>query len=392
MKTGLFNPVLGQKLVDWLVRPTTVARSLLGGGVLLLTAGGGPLLWGVLLGGAWPITIEAWTIALQQSPVSVATHWAMLTFGCTFLIGSGWYFFDDRGNEVRQVVIAVEISGLRDLTAPPLVEAVPISFRGTRMAVTVDLRQNIVDGELSDPQRALAEVSTLPARVKERCFGRDRRDIQVVAGGLAPVPLLFLAGVLLDDESEVSLLDWDRYQDKWRKLDGNGSGKRLQTTMTLSESPGKDVALCISMSNRSDLDSVSSLGLRIIHLELPRAGTAQHWAESDQEVWGRQFLETAIALETTGVPRIHLFVAAPSSVVLRMGRLYDKRNLPALRVYQFQRSTEAVFLYPWSIEMPVAARSAAEVVISHHPEPGQRNAERHHANPVAHEYSSIAMD
>ena len=119
--------------------------------------------------------------------------------------------------------------------------------------------------------------------------------------------------------------------------------------------------MCVSVSYRVNLSAVSSLGLPMVHLELPTHGTTQHWSGFDQAVWGEQFLELAMTLEARGVARIHLFVAAPSSVVLRMGRLYDKRNLPALRVYQYQRSAHAKFPYPWAIEMPVAGRRAAEV-------------------------------
>lgn len=367
MKTGYLNHLLVQKLVDWVTRRPTAARSFLGAGVVLLTAGGSPVLLSVVLGGPWPMSIDALMIALQQSPVSAVAHWAMLIFGCVFLIGTTYFFLQDRHIEVRRLVLVVEIMGLRDTTASPLVEAVPKSFRGARVPISIDVRQNIVDGELTDPERALAELSMLPARVKERCLGRDRRDIRVVAGGLAPVPLLFLAGVLLDDESEISLLDWDRHQSRWRALDGNTSGKRLRTSPTLAGSQAREVVLCISVSYRVNLGSVSTLGLPIVHLGLSTNSTTHHWSEFDQEAWGEQFLTAAMALEARRVERIHLFVAAPSSMVLRMGRLYDKRNLPPVRVYQYQRSTDGAVLYPWAIEMPVAGCGAAKIVPSQRP-------------------------
>ena len=316
----------------------------------------------VLISMVIPTSNHAWSIALEQSPVLAATRWAMFTFGCLFVAVSLWFYIHDRRSEVRQLVLAVEILGLRDATASPLADAIPRSYCGTRMPVVVEVRQYIVDGELSDPERALAEVAMLPARIKAQCLGRDRRDVQVVVGGLAPVPLLFLAGVLLDDESEVTLLDWDRHQGKWRRLDAVGSSKHLQTALALGDSPVEEVALCVSVSYRVNLNAVSSLGLPMIHLELPSHGTTQHWSESDQEVWGEQFLELTMALEAKDVARIHLFLAAPSTVVLRMGRLYDKRNLPAVRVYQYERSMNAEFPYPWAVEMPVSGRDAAEVV------------------------------
>ena len=69
-------------------------------------------------------------------------------------------------------------------------------------------------------------------------------------------------------------------------------------------------------------------------------------------------------LEALGVERIHLFLAAPSSVALRFGRLYDKRNLPPLNVYQYKRQEADQNPYIWSISMPVAG--LAEAAINEH--------------------------
>ena len=362
MIAKMLSHPLVNKVVNWMTRRRAVAHSMFWGGLLLLTAGGNPMWLDVLINVVIPMSEDAWSIGFERSPVLAATRWALLTFGCLFLLCSVCFYVKTWRRDGRRLVLAVEFLGLRDSKMSPLAEAIPRSMRGTRKLVGVDLRQNIIDGELSDPERALEEVAMLPGRVKAECLGLDRRDVQVVAGGLAPVPLLFLGGVLLDDESEVSLLDWDRHRCKWRRLDGAATGERLETALALGECWTEEVALCVSVSYRVNLSAVSSLGLPMIHLELPAHGTMQHWSEFDQAVWGEQFLESVMALEARDVTRIHLFVAAPGSVVIRMGRLYDKRNLPALGVYQYQRSPEAEFPYPWGIEMPVAGRRAAEVI------------------------------
>ncbi|MYH15982.1 MAG: SAVED domain-containing protein [Gammaproteobacteria bacterium] len=353
---------MASKVVEWMTRQRPVAHLMFWGGFLLLTSGIEPMWLLLMINMVVPTLDQALSITVEQAPVLVATRWVMLAVGTVFLSVSGWFYIHDWRKEARQLVLGVEILGLRDATAPPLTEAIPQTFRGTRMPIVVDLRQNIVDGELSDPDRALTEVAMLPARIKTQCQWSDRRDVQVVAGGLAPVPLLFLAGVLLDDESDVSLLDWDRHLGKWKLLDAPESGKRLETALALGDSEVDEVALCISVSYRVNLGAVSSLGLPMVHLELPTQGTAQHWSELDQQAWGEQFLELAMALEAKGVARIHLFLAAPGSVVLRMGRLYDKRNLPALRVYQYRRSAVVESPYPWAIEMPVAGHQSARVI------------------------------
>jgi hypothetical protein len=53
-------------------------------------------------------------------------------------------------------------------------------------------------------------------------------------------------------------------------------------------------------------------------------------------------------------------MAAPNSAVFNFGRRYDKRNLPALVVYQFEHGRNPA--YPWALVMPVAGVDQAEVL------------------------------
>ena len=64
----------------------------------------------------------------------------------------------------------------------------------------VDLRQRVKDGEIVAPEAALEDLVSLPADLKRRENGYDRRDLTLVYGGLTPVPFTFLTGVLIDDE------------------------------------------------------------------------------------------------------------------------------------------------------------------------------------------------
>jgi hypothetical protein len=73
-----------------------------------------------------------------------------------------------------------------------------------------------------------------------------------------------------------------------------------------------------------------------------------------------QLLDVAKALEGKGVKVIHLILAAQNSVAFNLGRRYDKRNLPHLIVYQFERGAEKK--YPWGVRMPVSGQRAADVV------------------------------
>lgn len=58
--------------------------------------------------------------------------------------------------------------------------------------------------------------------------------------------------------------------------------------------------------------------------------------------------------------RVHLVLAAPNSVIFTFGRRYDKRNLPEIIVYQYQRGEPIA--YPWGVSMPVAGLDDAKVM------------------------------
>ena len=92
-------------------------------------------------------------------------------------------------------------------------------------------------------------------------------------------------------------------------------------------------------------------GLPIVRMTLDGGGLHSHWSDRKQGHLADQFLQTAFELDRRGVTRIHLVLAAPNSVVFRFGRSYDKRNLPAISVYQFEKGSHPP--YPWAVAMPV---------------------------------------
>jgi hypothetical protein len=57
-----------------------------------------------------------------------------------------------------------------------------------------------------------------PDHLAQRCDGLDRSDTSFVLGGLAPVPLLFFIGVIMDDESNAVVMGRDQQVRGWRGL------------------------------------------------------------------------------------------------------------------------------------------------------------------------------
>lgn len=346
--------------IDWLFRRRHPAITLAYGGLALL---------GMLIAG-WTFSVS---IPTQYGPFSIRFNseggapmlisymlLAIAVWLCIF--GFIWYRADQRRLS-RKKVIVVESRGLRDMSGTPLHEAVPEMLEGHRDQVLIDLRQRVKDGVIVEPRAALEKLVSLPTDIERRENGLDRRDITYIYGGLAPVPLTFLTGVLMDDEGAIVVMDWDRHMENWRALDGDDDGQRfLIIGLDAVLADATDVALAISVSYSVDVIGIRQKvgSIPVVEMSLVPGSPDCHWSESKQKALGQQFLKTAIALGNQGAKRVHLFLAAQNSVVFRFGRLYDKRNLPEVTVYQYQR--EAVPPYPWGIRMPVGGVSQPEVV------------------------------
>jgi hypothetical protein len=286
---------------------------------------------------------------------------AALTIG-----GATWEvcrYRDEKKRLLRNKVIVVEARGLRDTAGSPLLDSLPSTLQGHREQILVDLRQRVKDNVIVDPEAALQRLLPLPADLDRRISGLDRQNITTVYGGLLPVPFSFLAGILMDDEGAVQVFDWDRHSQIWKPLDATDDGKRF-LTHGLGDVPkgAPEVALCVSVSYRVDLEGVRRkiAEIPMVHIKLEDGSSDCHWSAEKQEALGKQFLDTVTALGNLGINRIHLFIAAQNSLVFRFGRLYDKRNLPEVVVYQYQREEDPP--HPWGILMPVAGIEIPEVV------------------------------
>jgi hypothetical protein len=325
------------------------------------------------LGAGWVLDISipfqggrlAFNVNAGEGTPGLIVYGVALLGGALMLAGLIWEivrYSADQRRLSRKKVIVIEARGLRDGVGKALADAVPKNVEGHRDPVILDLRQGVADGQIVSPQAAIDKLISLPVDLARRETGLDRSDLLRIYGGLAPVPLTFLTGVLIDDEAPTLIFDWDRHQQKWRPLDAPDDQKRFGVDGIEKVAVGvEEVALLVSVSYQVDAVGVGKKldGIAQVSLTLESGLPDSHWSEGKQRALGQQFLEIAIRLGNLGIRRIHLFLAAPNSVVFRFGCLYDRRNLPELIVYQYQREMEPP--YPWGIAMPVGGRRKPEV-------------------------------
>lgn len=351
--------------IDWFFRRRSPALQIMRIGLACLgLAFGAGFLWEVSLPwreGQIEITIDS----AGGTPAIIVYLASCVGFGL-ILVGLIWEIVrerEERRTLARKRVLVIEARGLRDTSGSPLIDAVPKDFDGHREQILLDLRQRVCDGRIVDPDAVVDRVKTLPHDLNRRLDGVDRSDVSLVYGGLAPVPLTFLTGILIDDEGAMTIMDWDRHAENWRALDDEDDGDRFEIVDSgLETGDTSEVALAVSVSYQIDLEGVRDVmgETPVVKMSLARGSPDCHWSDAKQRALGQQFLETAIMLGNSGVKRIHLFIAAQNSIVFRFGRLYDKRNLPELIVYQYERGAHPA--YPWAVRMPTAGLRTPEVV------------------------------
>lgn len=355
MQRHLNNFIAGA--IDWLWRKRSTGLTLIRISLPLLIA---------LLGTSWAMNLIVptqsgafqFSLDMNQGTPAYLIVICLIIDIVLILMGIVLLIIEERRLGKKRAV-AIELRGLRDTTGDPLKDKIPRNILGRREQILVNIRRS--DGCILDPEDALQQVVHLPISIAHFEAGADRSDIAYVAGGLAPVPFSFLLGVLLDDEGRVTLMDWDRNEDYWRSLNSQDDGERLTVSGMEEIAQAEEIVVSISVSYQTNMPAIiqTFVGQPIVLLTLPKLSTDGHWSEDKQSALAQKFFDAMRALCSTNVKRVNLVLAAPNSVVIRLGRIYDKRNLPALTVWQYENGETPT--YPWGVSMPVAG-NRAEIV------------------------------
>lgn len=291
--------------------------------------------------------------------------WVALFF---FIICAGILLFEivrELRAAGRKRVICVELRGMGDPTDTPLKDSIPSKFVGRREDCFFDIR-DFLAGSQPNVQQAISTLSLIPAQVRLRRGDTVRADVTVVVGGIMPVPLLFYAGMLLNDGGSKEFFDWERTRHVWKELAANDDGGRFEALdMDDVPSDAKEVVLAVSVSYRVQDEHLRSTfeKVPIARLQLHSSALNDLWSNAKQVALLDQFLKAIGKLSDFGIKRVHLVLAAPASLSLRFGSAYD-RNMPEVLVYQFEPSKHPN--YPWSVAMPQAEGVLAQFVLTHH--------------------------
>ncbi|NLQ23011.1 SAVED domain-containing protein [Shewanella sp. S-1] len=282
------------------------------------------------------------------------TEWwvnaACLGAGALLIVIGSYFAWITFQEQRRKLVIALELRGLSQTADSPLQSSIPSLTLGRRESIFIDVRQ-LVQGTTAQKQEAVSAVNLIHIRLKQLKDGRDRDDLSLYAGGLAPVPLLFLTGNLLAAESKVHWLDWNRKTSKWVSPD---EGTDLTDPLPIIYKPAyQEVVLAFSISYPIDCLELTTAfpGTDIVELKIENPAPGMVISETSIQTLMQDFMNCIATLKSKGVKKIHLVLAAPSIISMRLGACYAGRNMPELIIYQYQQAQKET-PYPWGIKMP----------------------------------------
>lgn len=360
MLSQLFHTVI-TRLLEWFTRPRSVGIALLKYGTALVVATAGTD-YAIQFArqskedGGWSFSLGTGQgIPFWLTLLFAGTGLVLVAVGVTFLVA-------DYRRESRRRLVVIELRGLHASPDSPAVEKVVPAFRGNRHHLLIDFRPQGLEGRV-DPAYLLERVSSMRTALHTLVDGADKRDVQVAIGGLAAVPALFLAGMLIDDESHAHLYDWDRSAKCWRTLDGADDSVRfLPPEGVPPAGAAQEVILVVEASyavNQADVTASFASSLPVVRLRVETPLADRFWSEQKQAALAAQFRDAVQQLSGAGVRRLHMVVAAPASLSIRLGMCYDRRLLPDVVVYQFEKGLSKP--YPWGLQMPTVSSLAAVV-------------------------------
>ena len=295
-------------------------------------------------------------IAASVSTAHILLIWEtrLIWFALLFIAGGIlWSVFatlrqhklDDEENN-RKVAICVHLDAYNAVIPTPLLSVVPVEVKGKRIPITVQKRDALAGGhkieEVANSVLALQEL------VIQHGSGRDAADICVFAGGLAPVPLLFLLGNALEDERPTQWADWDRSKATW-VLSKNGQRVSPWPMPDLETITEEEVVIQsgITYSIHSDGAGVAFPGKRVLIWE-PFEKIFQVVLDEESCVnICNDYKNMLHQLGSKGVKRVHFLLACSTALTMRLGSVTDPRNMPEVTVYQYDKSNPLI--YPWGI-------------------------------------------
>lgn len=253
--------------------------------------------------------------------------------------------FNNEKMAERKRVLAVQLIGLNDVIVPLIESTIPRDVIGQRDSVSVDIREMLKGAYRLEA--AISEIDMVKRHLIQKSQGLAAEDFSVHAGGLGPVPLMFQMGNVLEDDSHIQWWEWNK--GGWVMSNHGVAVETWQSSNLNSISPAAEVVVRAGLTysiERSEVERAFP-GLPVIDWEPPQSLFRMVIDEQSCVAICSEFKMLLRALKTKGVTRVHFLLAASSVLTMRLGSVYDPRNMVELVVYQYEKNSPNP--YPWGL-------------------------------------------
>lgn len=272
-------------------------------------------------------------------------------------IGAIWILIADHRRQKqeeiennRKVALVVQIDAYSNVIPTPLISSLPMETKGSHISIFIKKRDALIGG--NNLQDVANDIINIERTLNQHAGGLDLADINIYAGGLAPMPFLFLLGNVLEDERPIHWAEWNREESRWAwSCEGESIHSwGLPDTKNLTSD---EVVLKSGITYPiSDGDiSTAFPNLSIVKWEPSDKIFQLIVDEQSCNKICNEFKLLMLRLKGQGVSRVHFLLACSSALTMRLGSVLDPRNMPEVIVYQYEKNSE--FIYTWGLSVKV---------------------------------------
>ncbi len=235
------------------------------------------------------------------------------------------------------------LPGMHD--SPPIKDMPPKYRYGNVNSLTINTAS-------ISPEKALAEIQIFSRILNERYIDTGTDTPFLVFAGLAPVPLLYAAGVEIANRANLITMDYNRFKLKWHTLDDMDDLEDIDITFPINFS-GTEIAIALPFTIDIPKSQIpNDLSDKTIWIHLSGDGPRTD-AMSSSEKLNRILKKIHDLIRNlrgkdgyAQIEKVHLFIAAQASTVFKLGTEYQPNAYPTIQIYHFD-SVEGK--YTWHV-------------------------------------------
>lgn len=210
-----------------------------------------------------------------------------------------------------------------------------------------------VPNQLRDIQSQFEDINSIPRDISQRLTQVDHSNAKLLYCGLAPIPMLFLAGYKLQGREKIEVMDYQRNSQKWAFMDDPDDHEELEIRLPDSFS-SSEVAISIGFSFEVNSKLIRNrLGdnIDVIEIELDRGARMDSMLSAEKQNRILKLIIESLVKQRSKNPIIdtyHLFMSAQASFAVNFGRHWTTSVLPSVQVYNFDSKNNS---YAWRVQV-----------------------------------------